>query len=175
MCAGSSSTSLAWASVAQGRLKETQARPQPQACRTSLSIPDPLCSSPKTQTGSKASVPTSLLFTPPSGWCHLAGAIIHSHTKWPMEEKLVTLEEQMTSDRLRSWFSIITEETSNCHGGPTPKPTTPFQADAICPSLLLSGNKESPLSLVKRGILCFHGQYWESHTHEQPCSSEFCC
>lgn len=54
----------------------------------------------KTHTGSKAPVPASLLLIPPSGGCHLARTIIHSHTKWPMEEKLVLLKEQMTSGKL---------------------------------------------------------------------------
>ena len=125
-----------WLSEIKGDTLKTSA---PNCC-TFLSIPGPFCSSLETQAGSKAPVPASLLFTPPSGWCHLARAVIHSHTKWPMEEKLVTLEEQMTSDRLRSWFSTITEETSNCRGGPTPEQSTPFQADSVCRHPLLSGD-----------------------------------
>lgn len=108
--------------------KRAPAGPAPQARCTFLSTAGPFSRSLKTQAGSKQPVPASLLFTPPSGRCHLARAIIHRHTKWPMEEKLVTLEEQMTSDRLCSWFFTTTEETSNCRGGPTPEQTSPFQA-----------------------------------------------
>lgn len=120
----SPANSLAPAPGAQG----APAGPAPQACCTFLSITGPLSCSLKTQAESKEPVPASLLFTPPSGRCHLARAIIHRHTKWPMEEKLVTLEEQMTSDRLCSWFFTTTEETGNCRGGPTPEQASPFQA-----------------------------------------------
>lgn len=123
------------------------------------SITSPFSRSLKTQSGSKVPVPASLVFTPPSGWCHLARAIIHSHTKWPMEEKLVTLEEQMTSDRLCSRFFTITEETSNCRSGPTaPAQTLPFQADWARRSVRV---REHPCR--SGASLCLHGQCRESH------------
>ena len=69
-----------------------------------------------------------------------------------MEEKLVTLEEQMTSDRPRSWFSTITEETSNCRGHPTRAQTTLFQADSFDSRPPPLGTKEHPWSLAKLSV-----------------------